>query len=727
MASPAQSLRQSVAVLFSESTLAANREEAQKSGAVYTFQGADGEEHEWLKGWYAYLAPAGTSTFLNRCNIKHDVISERDIREGCLSEYQTLFLSSCGSVDEEAIQRITSWLEEEGPDRFLVISGSTNLPPALIGMADCETLVPTGHTGWTITATVADQPIHRWRDQILVSGYHGHPVLRGTAASSSRVLGRLWQAGESPDGHESGDIQLGDGIVLTDRTLLFANPVFEFIGGGIQAQMNVDALRDRVDPSHLLDEVGAAVRRALDEATAGRLFSHQLRSFGTYRGMVVFRHDTDVSPGDAVDLSMLDWQIANHVPATYVVLDPVVSPEHTTESASQTWIAACRQSNLIEVGLHNDGFTGQPPIYVAGREMYEHFRDGDQRLGIESRTAGRHYGFHRHPETLDAMDYLYDHSPGLLGLCTFSVLQVIEYSQTNTGASWLGQPVTYSTRYRADNWTSGAVPGWWFPFHPVITTTTQHRSLRGWDSTKESECDFDRIDDLFRKTTLPNGVFTVQYHPQDAIKPSQDRPRGSLPHVQYLALSADRHGYGVATKQEVYETLNAYEAARFRVGADGASILTGNTGEETLTGLMATLPGPVGRVDGDGFSCIHIVDESTFTLPSLPAGAVVALRPSSDAGSTPLISQSNSRELAILEAVQAHESGEIAVELRAVAHSYLTIVHLAPEQSYRVRISGGIDEQYTTRTNEEGTLTLPVRAPASFAIRLRIEISTVVQ
>ncbi|MCC6943568.1 MAG: hypothetical protein IT335_03265, partial [Thermomicrobiales bacterium] len=242
-----------------------------------------------------------------------------------------------------------------------------------------------------------------------------------------------------------------------------------------------------------------------------------------------------------------------------------------------------------------------------------------------------------------------------------------------------------------------------------------------------SECDFDRIDDLFRKTTLPNGVFTVQYHPQDAIKPSQDRPRGSLPHVQYLALSADRHGYGVATKQEVYETLNAYEAARFRVGADGASILTGNTGEETLTGLMATLPGPVGRVDGDGFSCIHIVDESTFTLPSLPAGAVVALRPSSDAGSTPLISQSNSRELAILEAVQAHESGEIAVELRAVAHSYLTIVHLAPEQSYRVRISGGIDEQYTTRTNEEGTLTLPVRAPASFAIRLRIEISTVVQ
>ena len=59
--------------------------------------------------------------------------------------------------------------------------------------------------------------------------------------------------------------------------------------------------------------------------------------------------------------------------------------------------------------------------------------DDDKSLGINFCTCGRHEGGHMHPETLDAMDYLYANDPVMLGTCTFCFYHMIEYGVRNPG------------------------------------------------------------------------------------------------------------------------------------------------------------------------------------------------------------------------------------------------------------------------------------------------------
>src|SRR5262249_60246665 len=92
-------------------------------------------------------------------------------------------------------------------------------------------------------------------------------------------------------------------------------------------------------------------------------------------------------------------------------------------------------------------------------------------------TCGRHAGGHMHPETIDAMDYLYAHDPRILGLCTFCYYHMVEYGvrdpQVMSGIS--GRALTYVTDARR----TIATPGIWFPFHPVVTTSAEWRPPPG--------------------------------------------------------------------------------------------------------------------------------------------------------------------------------------------------------------------------------------------------------
>ena len=57
---PAESPAQ-IGVLWSERTRRVNVAEAQRAGAIYTFEDAWGQSKSWLKGQYAYLAPSTVS------------------------------------------------------------------------------------------------------------------------------------------------------------------------------------------------------------------------------------------------------------------------------------------------------------------------------------------------------------------------------------------------------------------------------------------------------------------------------------------------------------------------------------------------------------------------------------------------------------------------------------------------------------------------------------------
>jgi hypothetical protein len=79
-------------------------------------------------------------------------------------------------------------------------------------------------------------------------------------------------------------------------------------------------------------------------------------------------------------------------------------------------------------------------------------RNAARNLGFPVDTCGRHAGGHMHPETIDAMDYLYAHDPRILGLCTFCYYHMIEYGVRNptvmVGGQIGGRPLTYVTDVR---------------------------------------------------------------------------------------------------------------------------------------------------------------------------------------------------------------------------------------------------------------------------------------
>ncbi len=159
-----------VAVLWSRPSRDAYAARAASRGETYRFTDAWGRPRTWLKGEHAYLAPAGASVLLARCNIKHDLVEEVDLTEERLGGLRALLVPNARHLAVRTIAGIEAWLR--AGDRQLLVTGKTNLPPALLGLARLAPRPVTGYTAW------------RWRpgspfagaawEPLYVSGYAGH-------------------------------------------------------------------------------------------------------------------------------------------------------------------------------------------------------------------------------------------------------------------------------------------------------------------------------------------------------------------------------------------------------------------------------------------------------------------------------------------------------------------------------------------------------------------------
>ena len=202
------------------------------------------------------------------------------------------------------------------------------------------------------------------------------------------------------------------------------------------------------------------------EVGLSSLWQTRLRSFGTYDGVLSFRHDVH----GMRDYTFLDYQIQNLIPASYDIEDPTFST-NIDEAMARDWVGRTTQHSFIEPALHNDSSIGDPPTAIFGKGLFEHVSKAGKSLGITICTCGRHAGGHMHPETIDAMDYLYAQDKTILGLCTFCYYHMIEYGVRDpnvmVGGTIGEKPLTYVTDVRRTIATSGI----WFPFRPVVTTT----------------------------------------------------------------------------------------------------------------------------------------------------------------------------------------------------------------------------------------------------------------
>jgi hypothetical protein len=676
-----------VAVLFSRRSRDAYAAEATARGETYPFTDARGRPRTWLRGEYAYLAPAAASVLLARCNLKHDVVEEADLTEARLAGLRALLVPNAGHLAGETIARLEGWLR--GGDRGLIVTGKTNLPPGLLGLTRAAPVAVGGYTGW------------RWRpdspfagtawEPCYVSGYARHAAHRVEPAPGSRVLADLVElTGDLTSAATATVTPIGPAIVLTERTVYVANQVFELLGGMLQAHLNVEAVRHWANPTHWGDTLLFFLRRLLHEVGLGDLWQTRLRSFGAHDGVLSFRHDVH----GMRDFTFLDYQIENLIPASYDIEDPAFST-NITEPMAADWVARTSGHSFIEPALHNDSSIGDPPTAVHGKGLYEHVRNAARNLGFTVYTCGRHAGGHMHPETIDAMDYLYAHDEQVLGTCTFSYYHMIEYGVRNpdvmVGGRIGGRPLTYVSDVRRTIATQGI----WFPFHPVVTTDGEWRPLRGWDRTHEFDAAYELVEAIFGGHSaridgvddrLENGVYSFQYHPELARDPSTNDGRGTLDYLRYAINLAERSNFWIANQRELYQRMADYEDLVFETRDGGRVVTVTNPTGRPIAGMMVEQRRPFGSVWDGAVELVHVVRGALVTVPPLAPGAAVTLRFDPSAPDAPWVRQPSTKGLTVLDARRDPQTGETRIRVSVCRAQPLAVEGVDPDGVYRVQV-----------------------------------------
>ena len=710
-----------IAVLFSRRSYEAYAAEAAARGETYTFTDAWGRPRTWLKGEFAYLAPNGASLLLARCNLKHDVVEEADLSDGRLAGYRAILIPNAAHLADETIQRIEHWLS--GSDRRLMVTGKTNLPSHLLGLTACTPTSVTGYTGWQ---WLPDSPFANaaW-ENLYVSGYVGHAVQQVQPAPDSRVLADLVElTGDMTNATTATASALGPAIVLTDRTVYLANQVLEFLGGMLQAHLNVEAVRHWANPTHWGDTLLFFLRRLLLDVGLENLWHTRLRPFGTYDGVLSFRHDVH----GMLDFNFLDYQEQNLIPASYDIEDPSFSTT-SSEAMAVEWVARTTRCSFIEPALHNDSAIGDPPTAVHGVGLYEHVRDAAQKLGIAVNTCGRHAGGHMHPETIDAMDYLYAHDEQLLGMCTFCYYHMIEYGVRNPDVMIGGQIGGKAPTYVTDVRRTIATPGIWFPFHPVVTTDAEWRPLRGWDRTHEFDAAYELVETIFAGHSarvsgvddqLENGVYSFQYHPELARDPSVNDGKGALDYLRYAINLAERSNFWIASQRDLYQRMADYEELVFGVGDGGQEVTVTNPTARDISGMVVEQRHPFGSVWDGAKELVHVVKNAFVTVPPLAPGAQVTLRFRPEVPDAPLVRQPSNKGLTILDARRDPVSGETRIVVSVCRTQPLCVEGIDPAGVYRVQIDDEPARDLAPRSVHSIQTLLSEQAESTVASGLRM-------
>ncbi len=478
--------------------------------------------------------------------------------------------------------------------------------------------------------------------------------------------------------------------------------MFELIGGMLQAHLNVEAVRHWSNPTHWGDTLLFFLRRVLQGLGLEPLWQTRLRSFGTYDGVLSFRHDVH----GMLDFSMLDYQVQNLIPASYDIEDPAFST-NITEPMATEWVQRTTRNNFIEPALHNDSSIGDPPTAVFGKGLFEHIFNAEKNLGFMVCTCGRHAGGHMHPETIDAMDYLYANDPHILGLCTFCYYHMIEYGvrrpDVMVGDEIGGKPLTYITDVRRTISTQGV----WFPFHAVVTTDAEWRPLRGWDRTHEYDAAYELVETIYGAhgarlpgvdDRLENGVYSFQYHPELSRDPSLNEGKGTLDYVRYAINLAERKNFWIPSQRELYQRMGDYEDLVLRMEEGGRQVTVANPSTRRIAGMVVEQRLPFASVWDGNQELIHVARDAFVTVPPLAPGAEVALRFSDEIAEAPIVRQPSNKGLEILDARHDPASGESCITVRVCRAQPLRVEGVDPEGVYRVEMDGEAPRNVAVRT-----------------------------
>ena len=536
-----------------------------------------------------------------------------------------------------------------------------------------------------------------------VSGYSGHDVNRVEPAPGSRVLAELLEfTGDLTDGSTATVTTLGPGIVVTERTAYVANQVFELIGGMLQAHLNVEAVRHWSNPTHWGDTLLFFMRRVLLDLGLAPLWQTRLRSFGTYDGVLSFRHDVH----GMLDFTMLDYQVQNLIPASYDIEDPAFST-NITEPMAAEWVKRTTQNNFIEPALHNDSSIGDPPTGVYGKGLFEHVSNAGKNLGFMVCTCGRHSGGHMHPETIDAMDYLYAHDENILGLCTFCYYHMIEYGVRHpdvmAGEGIGGKPLTLHHRRAPHHLHAGclvSVPPGRHDRRRVAPAARLGPHARVRRRLRAGRGDLRRPRRAPSRHRRPAGERRLQLPvpPGARARPVAERRQG---HARLCALRHQPRRAEEFLDSQPARALPAHGRLRGPCVSHkdgGREVTVANPSARRIAGMVVEQRLPFGSVWDGAQELVHVAHDAFVTVPPLAPGAEVTLRFKPEGAEAPIVRQPSNKGLEILDARHDPATGETRITVRVCRAQPLRVEGVDPEGVYRVEMDGEAPRNVAVRT-----------------------------
>jgi hypothetical protein len=310
---------------------------------------------------------------------------------------------------------------------------------------------------------------------------------------------------------------------------------------------------------------------------------------------------------------------------------------------------------------------------------------------------------------------------------------MIEYGVRNprvtAGGQIGGRPLTYITDPRR----TIATQGFWFPFHPVVTTAREWRVLRGWDRTHEFDAAPELVETILGGHSarepgvddrLENGVYSFQYHPELANDPAKNDGRGTLPYLRYSLNLAERCNLWVASQHDLYQRMADYQDVTMQVN-DCEVHLTNPTGRR-IAELVIEQRRAFGSVWHDGAELIHLSHDRFVTVPPLEPHSERKLVFSPAASGAPRLTQPSTRSLKVLDACHDPDSGETRIQVSVCRDQHLRLDNVAPEGLYAVQVDDGPVREMTPRVVKTVAAMLSTAARSAAAgalIFLDIEIS----
>jgi hypothetical protein len=536
-----------VGILYSSSSHRRLSNMAEQEGGIYKFEGAT-RNVTWLKGEYAYLAPNGAASLMRRLCIKFSWVTDEDLIEPrYLESYHTLIVPHAIALPIQAHKALSDWVNKGG---YLLATGQIDLPAELLGLSAVKWYQPKGYSAID------------YGKYSVIAGLRGYTVGACQPTSETQVLASAYEVVNPQEGMEGWmSYPLGPAVLKTGKVLYISLPLFETFGAMLQGHVNFEDIRSWGHRFKYLDWLVRFVKEMFENSGWKHLWRVRVKPWGEYRGVVVLRHDVDESS----DLTYLDFERKNGIPATYAVLD---------DRHRRHWLKAIASHPAAEAAYHFDSGPGKITLFntlsggsrrvtanvlkkTTGKGLSKQVRNARDVLSIPIFTAQRHNSYFFYPEIIDAMDYLYKEAPEVLGLGT-----MFRFTNIMFGGEKKEDGSTYIVRH-----PDTSVP-FWFPFKLWYASTDSHYALQGWDITHVLEPEPWLTELLFRQEEyLEDGVFTFGFHPAHCWGKSF-RQEGNWEWYKYAVELGEAQGYLFLTCKEVFERMNQWENLGFGVCGD---------------------------------------------------------------------------------------------------------------------------------------------------------------